>query len=192
MTCLKYLFGLCILAVIGCGVRSDIVVVPKLPEASVHEVLFATNRAPNARLFGAARSSLTSYGTVRVSVPPSHQVGVVEYPGAAADAKTKFGIVDAATSQNPAAFVALLQNQAAKRPKGTRRAVVFVHGYNNTFAEALYMNTQIIHDYQSPDIPVLFSWQSAGENLGYCKTAIPLCFRALRWRRCWTRSARQI
>jgi esterase/lipase superfamily enzyme len=104
---------------------------------------------------------------VRVSVPPKHKLGVVEYPGKTADAEAAFGIVDAATTQDPAAFAQVLQQQVAGRAKGNRRAIVFVHGYNNTFSEALYMNTQIIHDYQNPDIPVLFSWPSAGENLGY-------------------------
>jgi esterase/lipase superfamily enzyme len=94
-------------------------------------------------------------------------VGVVEYPGTVADAKAHFGVIDAATTQNPAVFAKALQQQVALRPEGKRRAVVFVHGYNNTFAEALYMNTQIMHDYQSPDIPILFSWPSAGDNLGY-------------------------
>jgi esterase/lipase superfamily enzyme len=119
------------------------------------------------RLFGAARSSITSYGTAVVSVPPDHKVGVVEYPGKSADAKAAFGITQAATSQNPAAFDHIVAERVAARPLGNRRAVVFVHGYNNTFSEALYMNAQIVHDYQSPDIPVLFSWPSAGENLSY-------------------------
>lgn len=156
-----------LLCLAACGERSDIVVVPEMTGATLHEVLFATNRAPDARLFGATRSSITTYGTAVVSVPPTHEVGVVEYPGKTANAKDAFGITHAETSQNPAAFDAVLAQRVAARAPGNRRAVVFVHGYNNTFSEALYMNAQIIHDYQSPDIPVLFSWPSAGENLGY-------------------------
>jgi esterase/lipase superfamily enzyme len=164
---LKFAALLCLFALVGCGERSEIVVVPPLDGATVHQVLFATNRAANGRLFGAARSSETTYGIVNVSVPPEHEVGVVEYPGHSAKGQASFGIVDAATTKDPTAFEQLLQQQVALRPKGRRRAVVFVHGYNNTFAEALYMNTQIIHDYKSQDIPILFSWPSAGENLGY-------------------------
>jgi esterase/lipase superfamily enzyme len=167
MTILKSLPLIALLCLAGCGERSDIVVVPETQGATLHEVLFATNRAPDARLFGAARSSITTYGTAMVSVPPSHKTGVVEYPGKTADAQGGFGITEAATSQNPAAFDTVLAERLATRSPGNRRAVVFVHGYNNTFSEALYMNAQIIHDYQSPDIPVLFSWPSAGENLGY-------------------------
>ena len=163
----KALMGLFCVCLVGCTARSDIVVVPQTPSASVHEVLFATNRAPDKNMFGATRSDLTTYGTVRVSVPPRHKVGVVEYPGKTADVETKFGIIDAATTRSAVGFERLLDEQSAKRAAGKRRVVLFVHGYNNTFAEALYMNTQIIHDYKSTDIPLLFSWPSSGENLGY-------------------------
>lgn len=167
MTCWKFVLVLCALCLVGCGERSEIVIVPKTPGASHHQMLFATNRAPNARLFGNERSAKISYGTVSVSVPPKHKVGVVEYPGKTADPMSEFAIVTAATTQNPATFDHVLAQMIAKRPAGSRRAVVFVHGYNNTFSEAIYMNTQIIHDLGTSDIPVLFSWPSVGENLGY-------------------------
>ncbi len=163
----KALLGLCFVCLVGCSARSDVVVVPETPLASIHTLLFATNRAPDENMFGATRSDLASFGSVRVSVPPSHKIGVVEYPGKTADAQTKFGIVDAATTQSSVGFERLLAEQAAQRAPGKRRVVVFVHGFNNTFAEALYLNTQIIHDYKSTDIPLLFSWPSGGENLGY-------------------------
>jgi esterase/lipase superfamily enzyme len=158
---------LALLCLSACGERSEIVMVPETQGTALHEVLFATNRAPDSRLFGATRSSITTYGAATVSVPPTHKTGVVEYPGKTADAQDAFGITQAETSQNPAAFDHTLAQWLAAREPGDRRAVVFVHGYNNTFSEALYMNAQIVHDYQSPDILVLFSWLSAGENLGY-------------------------
>lgn len=166
LVCL-YVAGLSLLGLIGCGARSTVVVVPETASASVHTLLFATNRAPDNGMFGASRSDSATYGSVRVSVPPKHKVGVVEYPGTSADVQSKFGIVEAATTQSAVTFDQLLAQQAAQRDPGKRRVVIFVHGYNNTFAEALYMNTQIIHDYKSTDIPLLFSWPSGGENLGY-------------------------
>jgi esterase/lipase superfamily enzyme len=49
--------------------------------------------------------------------------------------------------------------------KQTRRSkvLVFVHGFNNRFDEAVYRFAQIVHDSQTPAIPVLFSWPSRGE-----------------------------
>ena len=43
------------------------------------------------------------------------------------------------------------------------KVLVFVHGFNNRFDEAVYRFAQIVHDSQSPAIPVLFSWPSRGE-----------------------------
>jgi len=171
---LKTLLSVCLLGLAGCAARSDAVFVPASPLATVHQLLFATNRAADENMFGATRSDQTTYGLVRVSVPPGHKVGVVEYPGKTADVKTEFGVVDAAATQKVAGFKRLIAEQSAKRKPGNRRMVVFVHGYNNTFAEALYMNTQIVHDYHSTDIPLLFSWPSGGENLGYLQDRVEI------------------
>jgi esterase/lipase superfamily enzyme len=43
------------------------------------------------------------------------------------------------------------------------KVLVFVHGFNNRFDEAVYRLAQISHDSQAPAIPVLFSWPSRGE-----------------------------
>jgi esterase/lipase superfamily enzyme len=41
--------------------------------------------------------------------------------------------------------------------------LVFVHGFNNQFDEAVYRFAQIVHDSGSPAVPVLFTWPSRGE-----------------------------
>jgi len=40
--------------------------------------------------------------------------------------------------------------------------LVFVHGFNNRFDEAVYRFAQIVQDSKAPVIPVLFSWPSKG------------------------------
>jgi len=49
--------------------------------------------------------------------------------------------------------------------KQTRRSkvLVFIHGFNTRFDEAVYRLAQIVHDSNAPAIPVLFSWPSRGE-----------------------------
>jgi esterase/lipase superfamily enzyme len=37
---------------------------------------------------------------------------------------------------------------------GAREAVVFVHGYDNTFAEGLYRQVQMHHDCALPDLAI--------------------------------------
>ncbi|MBL8583314.1 MAG: alpha/beta fold hydrolase, partial [Rhizobiaceae bacterium] len=47
------------------------------------------------------------------------------------------------------------------------RAMVFVHGYRNSFDSAVYRMTQIVHDAGYEGTPVLFSWASAGRTADY-------------------------
>jgi len=50
---------------------------------------------------------------------------------------------------------------------GHKSALVFVHGFNNTFRDALCRAAQIMWDLQYPGLPVLFSWPSRGAVLDY-------------------------
>jgi esterase/lipase superfamily enzyme len=45
--------------------------------------------------------------------------------------------------------------------------LVFVHGYNNRFENAVFGFAQILHDSQAPAAPVLFTWPSRGRILAY-------------------------
>ena len=40
---------------------------------------------------------------------------------------------------------------------GAREAVVFVHGYDNTFAEGLYRQVQMHHDFALPDLAINYA-----------------------------------
>ncbi|MFT5785226.1 MAG: esterase/lipase superfamily enzyme [Ascidiaceihabitans sp.] len=155
------------LALAGCVAHGEAVVVPVTKDATLHDILFATNRVPNNQLYGNVRSNALSFGEICVSVPSGHRLGVVEYPDKSPDPQTNFGIVAAATTVDPRGFDQMLDKQISKRAKGERNAIVYVHGFNNSFAEALYMNAQLLHDYKRKDIPVMFSWPSAGENFAY-------------------------
>ena len=55
----------------------------------------------------------------------------------------------------------------ARRRRAKRRALIFVHGFNNTFAEGLYRIAQLSHDLDLPRVTVHYSWPSAGQALGY-------------------------
>jgi len=59
------------------------------------------------------------------------------------------------------AFIAAV-NDVAKRT-GHSKVLVFVHGFNNRFDDAVYRFAQIVHDSKAPAIPVLFTWPSLGD-----------------------------
>jgi esterase/lipase superfamily enzyme len=136
------------------------------PGATDHTVLVATTRARDPRpgtLFNGERASSLSYATITVSIPPKHVPGQIELasspPG---DPDANFVVRDEAYLDGDKAFVQALNAQLLKRPKGSRRMFVFIHGYNTLFAESVYRISQVAHDSKFDGVPVLFTWASRG------------------------------
>ena len=48
-----------------------------------------------------------------------------------------------------------------------RKVLIFVHGYNTRFVEAVYSFAQIVHDARVDVAPVLFTWPSGGNVVDY-------------------------
>jgi esterase/lipase superfamily enzyme len=94
---------------------------------------------------------------VTVSIPPdsARKIGEVQWPSAlpgdpgrdfvtvSADYLEKQGLVNAITT--------------TAKQIGRSRVLVFVHGFNNRFDEAVYRFAQIVHDANARGIPVLFT-----------------------------------
>jgi esterase/lipase superfamily enzyme len=137
------------------------------PDATLHTLLVATTRERDPRpgtFFNGERSSSLDYATITISVPPKHVPGQVEMPaGPPGNPDTDFVVRDAAYLDGDKAFVQALNAQLLKRPKGSRRMFVFVHGYNTLFAEAVYRAIQLDHDSRFTGVPVLFTWASRGQ-----------------------------
>ena len=55
--------------------------------------------------------------------------------------------------------------RVAATPK--RRVLIFVHGYNTRFDDAVFRFAQIVHDARAPITPVLFTWPSRGRLIAY-------------------------
>ena len=53
------------------------------------------------------------------------------------------------------------------RGKAKRHVLVFVHGFNNKFEDAVFRFAQIVHDSGAEVAPVLFTWPSRGSVLAY-------------------------
>src|SRR5262249_341215 len=137
------------------------------------EFLFATTRkkvSDDPARFGGDRGQLI-YGAARVRVPEGHEGGHIELPGLTmwglrifegkADEKKHFVI---------RSVVQLSQDDWKNYIEGEHKdeALVFVHGYNTSFDEALYRNAQIIFDLQyKKQITVLFTCASKTGPLAY-------------------------
>jgi esterase/lipase superfamily enzyme len=139
---------------------------------ALQPVYFATDRvaatgAPLEASFTAGRASKISYGLSVVSIPKNHTVGNVERPKFSylkwryqAETDADHFRIKALTPLDHDALVSELAG-------GDDSVLLFVHGYNVTFADAIYKAAQIAYDANFPGSVLAFSWPSAGALLRY-------------------------
>jgi esterase/lipase superfamily enzyme len=134
-------------------------------------ILIATTRARSSgdpgEMFSREPSDDMAFGQVTVSIPPdqSRAVGEIQWPATPpGDARRDFVTVSTAYLDG-AGFARAVSNVA--KAKRRSKAMVFVHGFNNRFDDAVYRFAQFVQDGRLPVVPVLFSWPSQGAgNLG--------------------------
>jgi len=138
-----------------------------VPGASLVPVYAVTNRQRSAtdpgEMFSGERADGLSYAAITVSVPPdvSRKIGEVQWPmNLPGDPQKDFTTVSA-DYIDEARFAASIA--AAAKQSGRAKVLVFVHGFNNRFDDAVYRFAQIVHDSGVPVTPVLFTWPSRGE-----------------------------
>lgn len=134
--------------------------------ASRVSVLAATNRqrsTDTGDMFTGERGGELSYAAVTVSIPPegARKAGQVQWPGSVPGNPQRDFVTVSADYLDKRTFSAAVSN-AAKQGTGGR-VLVFVHGFNNRFDDAVYRFAQIVHDSGAGGIPVLFTWPSRGE-----------------------------
>lgn len=163
------------IALTGCASQSaqellsaDVARVEPAAIAGTHAIFVATTRqkAQDVNMvFSGERSETLAFARVDVTVPAIHKIGAVERPrGARRDPARHFQALDATGYPDADAFRTGLRDQIKARGG---RALVFIHGYNTRFDDAVYRLTQIVHDAEYPGAPVLFTWASRGRTLDY-------------------------
>jgi esterase/lipase superfamily enzyme len=127
-------------------------------------ILVATTRKkavedPGA-MFGPERADAMSYAAITVSVPRERKAGQVQWPASLpGDPKRDF-VTTAADYVDERGFTAQIV-ETARRTKHPR-VLIFVHGFNNRFDDAVYRFAQIVHDSKAEAVPILFTWPSRG------------------------------
>ncbi|WP_341643339.1 alpha/beta hydrolase [Thauera sp. SDU_THAU2] len=160
------------MALAGCAGRPEGVLVPsgEAPAGvSTVDLLVATTRAPSQEpgvLFSGERGSGLVLRDIVVSIPPDlkRKVGQVQWPAKLpADPLKEFSTVSVKTVADAAAGRTWL---AGHLPKN-RRVLVFVHGFNNRYEDAVYRFAQIVHDSKADAAPVIFTWPSRASIFDY-------------------------
>jgi esterase/lipase superfamily enzyme len=171
--CVILLELLAVIALAGCAGRPHGVLTPthaRAPGTSVVDMLVVTTRGPSdspGELFSGERGERASFADIAISIPPAgaRQIGEVQWPNAVpGDPSREFVTLNAEVLDKSAAVARF---DARIKKTHARQALVFVHGFNTRFEEAVYRFAQVVHDADTSALPVLFTWPSRGKLLAY-------------------------
>lgn len=159
-------------ALVACSPRGAIVLAPSAAEiGQTQEIFVGTTRGIDTEtgMFGRERSEEERFARFVISVPPERDAGTIKFPrrNQTPDPKRHFLTAEQEIHLTPEGFADDLRRNLRALPKGKREAVIYVHGFNNTFAEGLYRIAQLAHDLEMPGVTLHYSWPSAGNPLGY-------------------------
>jgi esterase/lipase superfamily enzyme len=108
-------------------------------------------------------------GTSDVSLPPNHRKGMVERPSVFSfefeERADRHVMVHQIETLDPDAYFSELTDRIAR--SADRSALVYIHGYNVEFDEALQRTAQLSKDIDFQGAPILYSWPSHGQLLKY-------------------------
>jgi esterase/lipase superfamily enzyme len=138
--------------------------------ASTVDMLVATTRrsAENpGELYSGERGNDLTFANVAVSIPPDsvRAVGDVQWP------MTPPGnpATDFVTTKVRRLDFQGVRTWLDSNGMGTRkhRVLIFVHGFNNRFGDAVFRFAQFVHDSDADVTPILFTWPSRGNLFAY-------------------------
>lgn len=140
------------------------------------QVMFATDREmaihkPGTSKFSNVRCAdgTVNFGVCEVSIPRRHKIGGLESPSwfhlqFRCDPSKHITVIRTDVLSRPQFFahVRQLVNASARKD-----ALVFVHGYNVNFEDAVRRTAQIAYDLKFQGAPILYSWPSKARLLAY-------------------------
>ena len=140
-----------------------------VPGAHQIDMVVATTRerTDSAEMFSGARSPALAFANITVSIPPAgaRQIGEVQWPRQVpGNPATEFVTLKADVVDRSQA-ISWFQRTLRNTPR--RQVLVFIHGFNNRFEDAVFRFAQLAHDSNAPVVPVLFTWPSRGSVLAY-------------------------
>lgn len=107
------------------------------------------------------------FSRIDVSVPPDRAPGSLAYPRPGGDPDRQFLVTGGGRLADARAFRRAIEDDLAGRAPDDRDIVLFVHGYNYSFAEGVYRTAQLAHDLHLQGIHAHFSWPSRMKPYAY-------------------------
>jgi esterase/lipase superfamily enzyme len=182
--------------VAGCAGRPKGVLLPveitqPVPGSSLVDMAVATTRQRSTEpgvMFSGERARAIDFANIVVSVPPDNvrKKGDVQWPKSLPGNPATDFVTVKAEDMDLAQARSWFNRKIKETPK--RQALVFIHGFNNRFEDAVYRFAQIVHDSDAKVVPILFTWPSRGsvlaygydrESTNYSRDALELLLQAL-------------
>ncbi len=138
-------------------------------------MLVATTRgygsAEDPKAFTVERSDTLNYAAVTVSIPKHHVPGQIEWPDQLPADPLHHFVTTARERLTAPQFNDQIRSQVRAHGEmsgpnsgpNSGQVLVFVHGYNTRYEEAVYWLAQFVHDANYKGTVVLFSWPSMGK-----------------------------
>lgn len=147
----------------GCAPRGMLVPAPQdyRPQA-VETVWVAAQRRVDGRPV-----AQPWFSRIDVSVPPDRAPGDLAYPRPGGNPDRQFLVSGGGRLPDALSFRRRIEHDLARRAADDRDIILFVHGYNHSFAEGVYRTAQLAHDLRLPGLHAHFSWPSRMKPYAY-------------------------
>lgn len=150
---------------------------------TVVPVFYGTDRKPDSTevriKYGYERGQKLHLGLAQVTVPKIHEVPNVERPWVLTipftdfewqlvteDPKNHF-TMKTITALTREEFLTKVREQLARSRAFGNHALIFIHGYNTSFDNAVYRTAQIAYDLDFDGAAFVYSWPSRGRTESY-------------------------
>lgn len=142
-----------------------------VPTSRKFTILSATSRgaAPENEeriMFGSTRADGLSFASFNMSAPPARKIGELATNAIRPNPEKHYVLLSSHRFNQPE-FIQKLRQEIQSRTPANRRVLVFTHGFNTRFDDAVFRFSQIVEDTGFQGVPVLFSWPSRGEATDY-------------------------
>lgn len=135
------------------------------PGAKMVDILVATTRTFDGATgeFGDGRSAQLGFQRIKLSIPPGHKAGEIEWPPQMPGNAAQHFVTVSNQTESKAAFLRSVE----ERVPASGEVIVFVHGYNTAHEEAIFRLGQLVADAGVQNLPIAFTWPSRGELKDY-------------------------
>ncbi|MFQ6546487.1 alpha/beta hydrolase [Aestuariibius sp. 2305UL40-4] len=152
----------------ACAPRGALVPAAIAPTEVTRDVYIATTRVLTTPLeAGPTRSLNLSYARVKLAFPENRNPGDLGTPGRRPDPTSDIVAVESERLADGQAFQARVARALQALPRGQRDAVIYIHGYNNTYGEGVLRVAQLTEDINANVVSLHYAWPSQANPLGY-------------------------